>query len=68
MKTLIIYLIRTYQIIPFSTHNWCRFQPTCSEYMIRAIDKYGLKKGIKLGIKRIKKCHPKGGYGIDEVP
>jgi len=42
----------------------CRFYPTCSQYTIEAIDKYGAKKGLFLGIKRISKCHPfhPGGY------
>ena len=46
----------------------CRFTPTCSEYMIEAIDRLGVIKGLKLGIKRILKCHPKGNVGIDKVP
>jgi hypothetical protein len=36
--------------------------------MLEAINKYGTKKGIKLGIKRLKKCHPHGKYGYDPVP
>jgi len=42
----------------------CRFYPTCSQYTIEAIDKYGARKGLFLGIKRISKCHPfhPGGY------
>ncbi len=46
----------------------CRFTPTCSEYMIEAIDTYGVKEGLKLGFKRLKKCHPKGNFGYDPVP
>ncbi len=68
MKRIIIYLLRGYQVIPFIGHNMCRFTPTCSEYMIEAIDKYGVKKGLVLGIKRLKRCHPKGDYGYDPVP
>lgn len=68
MKKIIIYLIRGYQVIPFIGHKMCRFTPTCSEYMIEAIDKYGVKKGLVLGLKRLKKCHPKGDYGYDPVP
>lgn len=42
----------------------CKYYPTCSEYMIQAIEKYGVIKGIFLGLKRILKCNPfsKGGY------
>lgn len=68
MKSLFIYLIRAYQVTPIHSHKMCRFSPTCSEYMAQAINKYGIIKGIKLGIKRILKCHPKGDYGIDNVP
>lgn len=68
MKKIIIYLIRGYQVTPFIGHKMCRFIPTCSEYMIEAIDKYGVKKGLVLGLKRLKKCHPKGDYGYDPVP
>lgn len=68
MKKGIIFIIRCYQIIPFASHKLCRFTPTCSEYMIEAIDKFGIKKGIKLGLKRLKKCHPKGEFGYDPVP
>ena len=67
LKKVCIYLIRAYQVTPFHGHSMCRFTPTCSEYMIEAIKKFGVTKGIKLGIKRILKCHPKGGYGYDPV-
>lgn len=46
----------------------CRFIPTCSEYTYQAIQKYGAIKGVLLGIKRIFKCHPLGGFGYDPVP
>ena len=68
MKLVIIYLIRGYQVIPFIGHKMCRYTPTCSEYMIEAIETYGVIKGILLGLKRIKRCHPFGDYGYDPVP
>ena len=68
MSNLIIKLIRLYQKIPIKTHNLCRYNPTCSEYMIIAIKKNGLIKGIYLGIKRILRCNPFGSYGYDPVP
>ncbi len=68
MKTLLIYLIRGYQILPFASHKACRFTPTCSEYMCQAIATYGVIKGVKLGLKRLARCRPGGPMGIDEVP
>lgn len=68
MKLIITYLIRGYQIIPFIGHKMCRFTPTCSEYMIEAINRFGVIKGLKLGIKRIKRCRPYGDCGDDPVP
>ncbi|HIX86414.1 MAG TPA: membrane protein insertion efficiency factor YidD [Candidatus Parabacteroides intestinigallinarum] len=46
----------------------CRYVPTCSEYAIQAIKKYGPLKGSYLAIKRILRCHPWGGSGYDPVP
>ena len=45
----------------------CRFTPTCSAYMIDAINEYGTFKGVKLGIKRILRCHPGGDFGYDPL-
>lgn len=67
IKKIIIYLIRAYQITPLHSHSMCRFTPTCSEYMIEALNEYGLFKGIKLGIKRILRCHPFGKFGYDPI-
>ncbi|HRN95454.1 MAG: membrane protein insertion efficiency factor YidD [Chitinophagales bacterium] len=46
----------------------CRYTPTCSQYSIEAIQKYGIFKGGWLAIKRISSCHPWGGHGHDPVP
>ena len=69
MKFLIIFPVRLYQwflspLLPKS----CRYNPTCSQYMIEAVQKYGIFKGTWLGIKRIGRCHPRGGWGDDPVP
>lgn len=67
MKHLIVFIIRCYQVIPFSSHRMCRFTPTCSNYMIDAINEYGTIKGVKIGIKRILRCRPNGEFGYDPV-
>ena len=46
----------------------CRYTPTCSQYMVEAVTKYGIFKGGWLGIKRLLRCHPWGGSGYDPVP
>jgi hypothetical protein len=49
-------------------HPRCRYIPTCSQYSLDALAKYGLFKSSKLIIKRIFSCHPWGGHGHDPVP
>jgi len=65
----LIWLIKFYQkfISPLCP-GVCRFRPTCSQYMIEAIQIHGIFKGVWLGIKRICRCHPWGGSGFDPVP
>ena len=46
----------------------CRFEPSCSDYMLGAIETHGLCCGGWLGVKRIGRCHPWGGAGVDPVP
>ncbi|RJQ37066.1 MAG: membrane protein insertion efficiency factor YidD [Dehalococcoidia bacterium] len=69
MTKLALGLIRLYQqtisvVMPPS----CRFQPTCSQYTYEAISRYGLFKGVRLGIARLARCHPFHPGGYDPVP
>jgi hypothetical protein len=62
-------LIRIYQLIlsPYIGPK-CRYSPTCSQYAMEALKKYGLFKGLWLAVKRVSRCHPWGGHGVDPVP
>ena len=66
-----IAMVRFYQyaLSPiFGGRAACRFTPSCSEYTRIAIEKYGLFRGSWMGIKRISRCRPGGGFGYDPVP
>ena len=70
MKKILIALIRFYRkyLSGLKTRNRCKYIPTCSQYAIEALEKYGTLKGSFLAVKRILRCNPfsKGGY--DPVP
>ncbi len=71
MKKLLLSMIRFYRkhISPLRA-PCCRFIPTCSEYALEAIEKYGAAKGGFLALKRLLRCHPfyRGGKIYDPVP
>ncbi len=69
LKKILILPIKFYQaaISPVIGPH-CRYSPTCSHYMIDAINEWGPFKGLWMGIKRIGRCHPWGGHGHDPVP
>lgn len=75
MKVLIYVLIRCYQwVISPVLHticgpsSGCRFTPSCSQYFLEAVRLHGACRGSVLGVKRICRCHPRGGFGDDPVP
>lgn len=65
-----VVLIKFYQYVlsPYLGGSKCRYTPSCSQYTMDAIKKYGPIKGVFLGAKRISRCHPGGGHGYDPVP
>jgi putative membrane protein insertion efficiency factor len=75
MPRLFRLLIRSYQLLVSPVLAWlggpasgCRFEPTCSRYCIEAVEMHGFIRGLWLTIKRLGRCHPWGGSGLDPVP
>lgn len=69
MKAIVIGLLHFYKwaISPFLP-SACRFHPTCSEYMMQAVERHGVIRGVFLGLKRLGRCHPFHAGGMDPVP
>lgn len=67
MATAVKAVVRLYQMVlsPLLPAHTCRFHPTCSQYMIDAVDRYGALPGIWRGILRILRCHPFHPGGVD---
>ncbi|MEX0775897.1 MAG: membrane protein insertion efficiency factor YidD [Phycisphaeraceae bacterium] len=66
LSRLLILLVYAYRgTLGLFMGGHCRFHPTCSQYMIDAIGKYGPWRGAWRGLKRILRCHPWGGSGYD---
>lgn len=71
MRKISLAIIEIYQVSlgpVFGIFMRCRYDPTCSEYCLEAIRRFGARRGWWLGIRRISRCRPGGGWGIDEVP
>ena len=67
-KTIVLYLLRAYKcaISPMFSPA-CRYVPTCSEYAVEAVQRYGAWRGGLMSIKRVLRCHPLAGSGYDPV-
>ena len=62
LKYVLIFIVKMYQkIAPISIREKCRFEPSCSNYMLQCLEKYGLFKGLKKGLNRLKRCNINGG-------
>jgi putative membrane protein insertion efficiency factor len=75
MLLLMRLFIRGYQLIVSPVLSFlggpgsgCRFQPSCSNYFLEALEAHGFLRGTSLGLRRIGRCHPWGGHGHDPVP
>ena len=69
MSSLALGAIRAYQIAmsPY-LRGVCRHTPTCSEYAYQAVSKYGVLRGVWLGVRRLGRCRPMGTRGYDPLP
>ncbi|OHC74182.1 MAG: membrane protein insertion efficiency factor YidD [Rhodospirillales bacterium RIFCSPLOWO2_12_FULL_58_28] len=69
LKISVWWLIRGYQLLVSPVlPGSCRYHPTCSQYALDAVDRFGGLRGSRLALKRIGRCHPWGGSGFDPVP
>jgi putative membrane protein insertion efficiency factor len=68
VRSLIVLGLRFYKawISPLLP-SACRFHPTCSDYMREAVERYGVARGFWLGLRRLTRCHPLCGGGLDPV-
>ncbi|MDX2151291.1 MAG: membrane protein insertion efficiency factor YidD [Bryobacteraceae bacterium] len=69
MQRVVIEILRFYKrgvspLLPAA----CRYRPTCSEYMMEAVERYGAVHGLWLGLRRLGRCHPFHSGGFDPVP
>ena len=69
MKRLLVWLLRGYQLLvsPMLGQN-CRFYPSCSHYAVEALQVHGTVRGSWLALRRLGRCHPWNGGGVDPVP
>ena len=68
MKTAAVTAIRVYQqVVSPYLPSMCRYEPSCSQYAVDAISRYGVFRGSWLGMRRVLRCTPVGGHGYDPV-
>jgi len=69
LQRLVLAALRAYKLL-ISPHfaGSCRFVPSCADYATEAVTRYGATRGTLLALRRLSRCHPLGGHGLDQVP
>jgi putative membrane protein insertion efficiency factor len=61
-------LINVYRAASVNSRPACRFVPSCSQYAVEALDRYGARRALPLVLRRLARCRPRGPFGFDPVP
>ena len=64
----VLAVLGAYQAARAGSVSPCRFYPSCSTYAVEAVERFGAARGLWLAARRIGRCHPLGGHGVDLVP
>ena len=67
-KRAVLGIIGLYQRLRTGRPSPCRYWPTCSAYAAEAVERHGVGRGGLLAVRRVARCHPFGGHGVDPVP
>ncbi len=65
---MLVRVVRVYQLARGNRPSPCRYLPTCSEFVLEAVERHGAGRGAWLALRRVLRCHPWGGRGVDPVP
>jgi putative membrane protein insertion efficiency factor len=68
LRSGLVGTIRLYQLARAGRPSPCRYVPSCSEYAAEAVENHGMVRGGTLALRRVARCHPWGGHGLDPVP
>jgi uncharacterized protein len=68
MTRVVRRVIALYQLLRVGRPSPCRYLPSCSDYALEALERHGLLRGGTLAVRRIARCHPWAGHGLDPVP